>query len=129
MRHVKVAVMGVSFLIAATIAGCASGPSFTKSSSESKSAIRAAEEAGSINIPSAAYHLQLAKEEVARAEALAAKGEKEQAASLLARAEADAELAIVLSHEQDEKTEAAKAMERVRKLREDNQLPMERSNP
>jgi uncharacterized protein YaiL (DUF2058 family) len=100
-----------------------------QSSAESKSAIRAAEEAGSINSPSAAYHLQLAKEEVARAEALAAKGEKEQAASLLTRAEADAELAIALSHEQNEKTEAANAMERVRKLREENQLPIERSNP
>ena len=129
MRKLDLAVVGVSFLLSAAIAGCASGPSFSKSSTESKSAIRAAEEAGSINIPSAAYHLQLAKEEVARAEVLAAKGEKEKAASLLTRAEADAELAIVLSHEQDEKTEAAKAMERVRKLREENQLPIERTNP
>lgn len=129
MRHVKLAVMAVSLLLAAAIAGCASGPSFSKSSSESKSAIRAAEEAGSINTPSAAYHLQLAKEELARAEVLAAGGEKEQAASLLTRAEADAELAIALSHEQDEKMDAAKAVERVRKLREENQLPIERSNP
>ena len=129
MKHVNLAIVGVSFLIAAAIAGCASGPSFSKSSTESKSAIRAAEEAGSLNTPSAAYHLQLAKEELARGEALAASGEKEQAASLLTRAEADAELAIALSHEQDEKTEAAKAMERVRKLREENQLPIERSNP
>jgi hypothetical protein len=129
MRHVNLAVMAASLLLAAAIAGCASGPSFSQSSAESKSAIRAAEEAGSINSPSAAYHLQLAKEEVARAEALAAKGEKEQAASLLTRAEADAELAIALSHEQNEKTEAANAMERVRKLREENQLPIERSNP
>jgi hypothetical protein len=129
MSHLKLAVMAVSFLLVVTIAGCASGPSFSKSSSESKSAIRAAEEAGSINTPSAAYHLQLAKEELARAEALAAGGEKEQAASLLTRAEADAELAIALSHEQDEKMDAAKAMERVRKLREENQLPIERSNP
>jgi hypothetical protein len=128
MRHMNLAVMGVSFLLAAAIAGCASGPSFNQSSEGSKSAIRAAEEAGSIKIPSAAYHLQLAKEELERAEALAAQGEKEQAASLVTRAEADAELAIALSHEQDEKTEAAKAMERVRKLREDNQLPIERSN-
>jgi|GEM_PF-497406 len=126
MRRVNLAVMGVSFLIAAAIAGCASGPAFSGSASDSKSAIRAAEEAGSLNTPSAAYHLQLAKEELARAEALAAGGEKEQAASLLMRAEADAELAIALSHEQAETTEAAKAVERVRKLREDNQLPMEK---
>ena len=68
-------------------------------------------------------HLHLAKEELARAEALSAAGKKEQAASMLTRAEADAELAIALSHEQAEKTDAARAIERVRKLREDNQLP------
>lgn len=125
MRHLDLAVMGGVLLLAAAITGCASGPSFHQSSEESKSAIRAAEEAGSIESPSAAYHLHLAKEELARAEALAAAGKKEQAASMLTRAEADAELAIALSHEQAEKTDAAKAIERVRKLREDNQLPIE----
>ena len=39
---------------------------------------------------------------------------------MLLRAEADAELAIVLSHEDAEKTEANAARERVRQLRQDN---------
>ena len=60
-----------------------------------------------------------------RARVLAAQGDKEQAASLLTRAEADAELAITLSHEESEKIESAKAIERVRQLRDDNQLPIE----
>jgi len=123
MRHLNLAVMGGVLLLAAAITGCASGPSFHQRSEASKSAIRAAEEAGTIESPSAGYHLHLAKEELARAEALSAAGKKEQAASMLTRAEADAELAIALSHEQAEKTDAARAIERVRKLREDNQLP------
>jgi regulator of protease activity HflC (stomatin/prohibitin superfamily) len=129
MRQVNLAVMAVSFALAAAIAGCASGPSFNQSSEASKSAIRAAEEVGSSKLPSATFYLQLAKEELERAKVLAAEGEKEQAASMLTRAEADAELAITLSHEQAEKSEAAKAIERVRQLRDENQLPIERSNP
>jgi basic membrane lipoprotein Med (substrate-binding protein (PBP1-ABC) superfamily) len=129
MRQVNMTVMTVSILLAAAIAGCASGPSFNQSSEASKSAIRAAEEVGATKLPSASLYLQLAKEELESAKGLAAEGKKEQAASLLTRAEADAELAVTLSHEQAEKTEAENAMERVRQLRIDNQLPIERSNP
>jgi len=130
MRQVNMAFIAVSFLLAASIAGCAaSGPSFNQKSESSKSSIRAAEEVGASKLPSASVYLQLAKEELEHAKVLAAKGKKDEAASMLTRAEADAELAITLSHEQTEKTEAEKAIERVRQLRKDNQLPMERSNP
>ena len=123
MKNVNMAVMAISFLFVAAIAGCASDQSFNKSSEASKSSIRAAEEVGAAKVPSAALYLQLAKEELENARALAAEGKKEQAASMLKRAEADAELAVTLSHEQAEKTEAAKAIERARQLRIDNQLP------
>lgn len=129
MRKVKMVIMAASVLLAAAIAGCASGPSFSQSSEPAKSSIKAAEAVGAGTLPSASLYLQLAKEELARAKGLAEKGEKEQAASLLKRAEADAELAITLSREQAEKTEAEKAIERVQQLRQENQLPMERSNP
>lgn len=128
MRHMNLAVIAVSILLAVVVAGCASGPSYHQSSEASKSAIRAAGEVGAGDLPSAALYLQLSKEALARAEVLAAKGDKEEAASMLTRAEADAELAITLSHEQAEKIESAKAMERVRQLRDDNQLPMQRSD-
>ncbi len=55
-----------------------------------------------------------------KAEALAKDGEKEQAESMLLRAKADAELAIVLSHGDADKTEAAKALERVTDLQKEN---------
>jgi len=113
-----------SVLFAAVIAGCASSPAINKEASTS--AIRAAEEAGATKVPSASLYLQLAKEELENAKGLAAKGDKDQAESMLSRAEADAELAVALSRGDADKTEAAQAIERVRQLRKDNQLPQER---
>ena len=129
MKHLNGAIITGTFLLAATMVGCASGPEFNKSTEKSTSAIRGAEEVGASKVPSAALHLQLAKEELERAKELDTKGKKEEAVSMLSRAEADAELAVALSHEQAEKTEAAQAVERVRKLREDNQSSPERSKP
>jgi len=103
----------------ALFSGCASAPPLRTEASTSE--IRAAEEAGAANVPQASLHLQMAKEELELAKELSAKGEKEKAASMLLRAEADAELAVALSHEDSEKLEAQAAVERVRQLRQDNQ--------
>jgi len=107
-----------SLLLVAVAAGCASKPALRTESSSS--AIRAAEAVGASEVPRASLHLQLAKEELERANSMAKKGDKDEAASQLLRAEADAELALVLSKEQDEKTEAELAMERVRQLQKEN---------
>jgi outer membrane murein-binding lipoprotein Lpp len=105
-------------LSAATlIAGCASAPLRTEAST---SGIRTAEEAGAAKVPQASLHLQMAREEQEAAKSLAAKGEKEKAVSMLSRAESDAELAVVLSHEDAEKSEAQAAVARVRQLQIDN---------
>lgn len=107
-----------SLLLAVLVAGCA--PSPTLNTSNSSSAIRTAEAAGASSTPLAALHLKLAREAIADAEDLASKGKTDQAESMLLRAEADAELAILLSREQSEKSEAAAAMERVRRLQGEN---------
>jgi regulator of protease activity HflC (stomatin/prohibitin superfamily) len=62
----------------------------------------------------------MAKEELELAKGLSAKGEKKRAASMLLRAEADAELAVALSRGDAEKSEARAAVERVHQLRQDN---------
>jgi outer membrane murein-binding lipoprotein Lpp len=121
MRHVsKIGIMVLAMaVVAITIfAGCANTPLRTEAST---SGIRAAEEAGAAKVPQASLHLQLAREELELAKGLASKGDKEKAVSMLSRAEADAELAVVLSHGDVEKSEAAAAVERVRQLRRDNQ--------
>jgi regulator of protease activity HflC (stomatin/prohibitin superfamily) len=98
--------------------GCASAPPLRTEASAS--GISAAEEAGAAKVPQASLHLQMAKEELELAKKLSAKHEKKEAASMLLRAEADAELAIALSHGDAEKSESQAAMERVRQLRQDN---------
>lgn len=98
--------------------GCATtGALHTESST---AAIRSAEELGAPDVPKASLHLQLAKEELQAAVALNAKGDVEEANSLLLRAEADAELAVALSRADAEKSEAQAAMDRVRKLQSEN---------
>ena len=120
MRHVsriKFMMFVVAVVAATVVAGCTNAPLRTEAST---SGIRAAEEAGATKVPQASLHLQLAKEELAQARELSSKGEKDKAASMLLRAEADAELALVLSRGDAEKTEANAAVARVRELRQDN---------
>ncbi len=107
----------MAILATAFAAGCASVPLRSEAST---SGIRAAEEVGASDVPQASLHLQLAKEELARAQKLNEDGEEEQATSMLMRAEADAELAVALSRGDAERVEAQKAMERVKQLRQDN---------
>jgi hypothetical protein len=121
MRHVNMAMLAGSVLLTAVFAGCGSSPAVNKEASTS--AIRAAEEVGASKVPSASLYLQLAKEELENAKVLAAKGDKEQAESMLSRAQADGELAVALSRGDADKKEATQAIERVRLLRQDNQLP------
>jgi hypothetical protein len=103
----------------AIVTGCASNRQQLRTEA-STSGIRAAEEVGAAKVPKASLHLQLAKEELELARGLAANGEKKKASSMLLRAEADSELAVALSREDAEKTEALSAVERVRQLQKDN---------
>jgi pyridoxal biosynthesis lyase PdxS len=112
MRHLFV--LGL-LAFAMSAAGCSSEAALRTDSSSS--AIRAAEEVGAGEVPQASFHLQMAKEELAAAQALSDKGEHDKAVSLLLRAEADAELAVLLSRKSDEKQAALDAMERVHQLR------------
>ncbi len=106
-------------LFAIVAAGCASSdpPLRTESST---SAISAAEAVGAKDVPQAALHLQLAREELDQAKSLADKGDKDKSASMLLRAEADAQLAVLLSKEQTEQTAATAAVARVHQLQDDN---------
>jgi len=103
----------------AFVAGCATAmPSGRQEASAG--AIRAAEEVGAPRVPQAALHLQLAKEQSDHAKQLIASGDKEGASSLLMRAQADAELAVALVRESDDRASAQQAVEKVRMLQETN---------
>ena len=88
----------VSLSLALVLSACASAQPPQQQHAASASAIRAAEEVGANDIPQAALHLQLAREQLAAAEKLVSRKRYDQATSLLRRAEVDAELALSLAH-------------------------------
>ncbi len=59
--------------------------------------IRAAEEAGAQDVPQAALHLKMAKDQLSVGSRAASEGHDQQAARAYARAKADAELAVLLA--------------------------------
>ena len=118
MRHAcRFMVLMFAGAVATAAAGCASAPIHTEATT---SGIRAAEEGGAANVPQAALHLRLARDQLKAAEGLARDGEKDQAVSMLSRAEADAALSLALSHEDNQKSQSRSALARVRRLQQDN---------
>jgi len=126
MKNIKIAILAGSLLTGLFIAGCGSNAVVVDEES-STSSIRAAEEVGAGDISNASLYLQLAKEELVKAQTFAENGDKEEAESMLLRASADGELAVALSRSDADKKEAADAMERVNQLRQENNLPNERN--
>jgi outer membrane murein-binding lipoprotein Lpp len=126
MKHIKIAILVGSILTGLLIAGCGSSPAVVDEESTTSS-IRAAEEVGATDISSASLYLQLAKEELVKAQTFAENGDKEEAESMLLRASADGELAVALSRSDTDKKESADAIERVKQLRLEHNLPNERN--
>ncbi len=126
MKHIKIAILAGSLLTGLFIVGCGSN-AVVVDEELTTSSIRAAEEVGASDISSASLYLQLAKEELVKAQTFAENGDKEEAESMLLRASADGELAVALSRSETDKKEAADAIERVNQLRQENNLPKERN--
>lgn len=102
----------------ALAAGCMSAAPPTRARTEATAAIRAAHEVGAMSAPRAAYHLELAQEQLSRAEDLIESGRMMEAERMLERAEADAELAIVLTREAVLQAEAEDLEARITAMRE-----------
>lgn len=86
--------------------GCAGATPPTAARSEAMDAIRAARELGAASSARAAYHLDLAEEQVVRADAMIRDGRMMEGERWLDRARADAELAAVLAREADVRARA-----------------------
>jgi hypothetical protein len=108
-------------LIAAPLAACGGAPKPEARIASSEGAIRGAREAGADNVPQATLYLKLAEEQRAKALDLVKDGDNHRAAQMLARSEADAELAIALSRSNAAQTDATKANEQVNELKEKTQ--------
>jgi len=119
MKNKNISMFAGFVLLTIIIAGCGTSEVVVNKEA-SVSAIRAAEVVGAADISNASLYLQLAKEELQKAIEFAANGNKEQSESMLARAQVDAELAVALSRSEVDKTESAKALERVKILKQNN---------
>lgn len=99
----------------------ASAPVPAAQRTETLAAVRAAEEIGAPNVPKAALHLKMARDQIQTAEALIRDDENEQATLVLLRAQADAELALELAREQRLRNEAAEARTQIETLKKEAQ--------
>jgi pyridoxal biosynthesis lyase PdxS len=105
------------------IAGCGGSPPPHAKVASSEAAIRAAQETGSGNVPRAALHLKLAEEQLLAAKALIRDNENKRAEYVLMRAQADAELAIALSHVASSNVQAGAAVDAARAVQTGTPTP------
>jgi hypothetical protein len=103
--------------VAALAMGCASAPKPEARIASSEGAIRGAEEAGANQVPEATLHVKLAQEQRQQALELIKDGDNHRAEFVLARSEADAELAVALAREATAKAQAEQAQEAVDALK------------
>lgn len=100
---------------ACSLIGCASIQLPAERLERSEASIRGAEEVGASSVPAAKLHLQMAKDQTDTAKRMAADGD-ERAVLVLARAEADAELALGLAREVTTHADAERAAEALNAL-------------
>ena len=100
------------------IAGCGAAPIPAERLASAEAGIRGATEVGAENVPEAALHLKMARDQVAQAKALDKDGDYDRAASVLSRAEADAELALAMTRETTARAEASEVLAQVQALKQ-----------
>ena len=115
MKHIVLSSLSLMLLGA-----CASAQLPPEQLSSSEAAIRSAGELGAEQVPQAALHKKLAEDQLAQAKKLAADGDEERANLVLARASADAELAVALVKEANAENAAAAAATDVRAIQGKN---------
>jgi len=105
----RLAILSVLALCVSVLWGCGGATVPPASLAATQAAIRAAQEVGADDVPQAALHLRYAQDQFDSAQALEEDGDEERATLVLLRAEADAELAIVLAraHAAEEEADAA----------------------
>ena len=85
---------------------------------QAEAAVKGAEVGGANDEPKAALHLKLAREELAKAQNMINDGENEDAARMVARAQADADLALALAKQAAARKDTAEAKEQIDQIKE-----------
>lgn len=109
---------GVSVL-ATMLVACGGGfPAPNERLTNAEAAARSADELGARQEPKAALHLKLAQEQITQAKALIEDGDNRRADFVLQRANADAELSVMLAKEHAARGQAKEAQDRVKAVKE-----------
>ena len=109
--------LGASVL-AVMVAACGGSiPPPNERLTSAEAAARGARELGADRDPRAALHLKYARDQIDHAKTLMASGDNVNADRVLQRANADAELSVMLAKEVSAKADADKAQDRVKSLK------------
>jgi hypothetical protein len=104
-------------IVAAFAAGCASTDMPVAELARTQAAIRAASEVHAERIPRAALHVKMARDQLDTAKRYIANGEGDEASAALDRAELDAELAVMISKQEQSRQKTDAIRERIANLR------------
>ena len=113
-------------LVALPLVGCATADSeqvTARDYAKPRETIRAAQEIGANQVPKAKMYLSYAKDEVNKADKLLDEGENYQARMALARAQADADLALTMAKERRMVKQVRQIEHRIQRL--ENQVIQE----
>jgi hypothetical protein len=111
----RIVVLGALTVLMGMV-GCASNPLPPARVTDTQASISAADAVGAANNPRAALHLKLAREQLRQGEALLRDGDEKEARLVIDRARMDAELALVLTREEQAQKEARVAIEKARNV-------------
>lgn len=114
----QLATFSCAAAIAFGVAACGGAAPPITARTNTVAAMRSARTIGAESEPRAAYHLELAREQLARADALIAQGDMQRAERILLRAETDAVLAIALARDAEMTATAEETRQRIRELSE-----------
>lgn len=99
-------------------AACGGAPPPRDQLSAAQASAKGAEVGGAPDEPKAALHLKLAQESIAKAQAAMEDGDNEEAAWLVERAQADADLALILAKEAKARSDTTAAKEQIDEIKE-----------
>lgn len=105
-------------VVLAGVTACATTPVPADKLSRSQASVRTAEEMNAQAEPTAALHLRLAQEQIATAKKLLQDGDNDRAASVLLRAEADADAARELARKRSAQIEAQTAKQNIEQMKQ-----------
>lgn len=117
--------LGAVAIAALLVAACGSSAVPAGKLTNTQASIRAAEAVGATETPNSALYLKMAQDNVAAARRLIQDGDNDEAALVLDKAQADAELSLSYAREAKAREEAEAAQAKIGELKRDAAAPQQ----